>query len=173
MKVSWSRFWGIVVGLSGAMALILFNSSTAVTGSVFFASLCVLATVCYAINANSVGHYLQDQHPAAISSAAFMITGGLFVAGLIYSGGWTAAWQHPRGMEGLGYVFYLSALGTVGGSILYFWLLQRNSPLFAASVTYLLPVAAMLLGVLDGESVSVVDIAGTLVILAGLYLARK
>ncbi|MFM8488799.1 MAG: EamA family transporter, partial [Bacteroidota bacterium] len=32
MKVSWSRFWGIVVGLSGAMALILFNSSTTVSG---------------------------------------------------------------------------------------------------------------------------------------------
>lgn len=173
MKVSWSRFWGIVVGLSGAMMLILLNSSTAVSGSAFFAFLCVLATVCYAINANAVGHYLRDQHPAAISSAAFMITGGFFVAGLVYSGGWTAVWQHPRGMEGLGYVFYLSALGTVGGSILYFWLLQRNSPLFATSVTYLLPVTAMLLGVLDGEAISAIDIAGTLVILAGLYLARK
>lgn len=83
MKVSWSRFWGIVVGLSGAMMLILLNSSTAVSGSAFFAFLCVLATVCYAINANAVGHYLQDQHPAAISSAAFMITGGFFVAGLV------------------------------------------------------------------------------------------
>jgi drug/metabolite transporter (DMT)-like permease len=76
MKVSWSRFWGIVVGLSGAMMLILLNSSTTVSGSAFFAFLCVLATVCYAINANAVGHHLQGQHPAAISSAAFMITGG-------------------------------------------------------------------------------------------------
>jgi hypothetical protein len=31
----------------------------------------------------------------------------------------------------------------------------------------------MLLGVMDGETVTAVDIAGTLIILAGLYLARK
>jgi drug/metabolite transporter (DMT)-like permease len=173
MKVTWARALGILVGLAGAVLLVLFNSGATASGNVFFAGLCVLATVCYAVNANTVGRYLSDQHPAGIASSAFVITGGLFVVGLWYSGGWAVAWEHPDGLKGLGYVFYLAAIGTVGGSILYFWLMQRTSPVFATSVTYLLPVSAIALGVLDGEAVSLLEILGTGVILTGLYLARK
>lgn len=164
---------GVVLGLVGAAVLILFNSSSTVEGNWFYATLCAGATVCYAINANVVNRNLRDLHPAAIASAAFVVTGGLFLLGLWWSGGWNVAMQHPEGMKGLGYVFYLSAMGTVGGSILYFWLLQRTSAIFATSVTYLLPVAALALGALDGEAIVLTDLAGTGVILTGVYLARK
>lgn len=167
------KLLGVILGLSGAAILILFNSSSAVSGNAFYATLCALATVCYAINANVVNRHLRDQHPAGIASAAFVITGLLFVIGLWWSDGWNAARQHPEGMEGLIYIFYLAAMGTVGGSILYFWLLQRTSAIFATSVTYLIPIAALLLGSADGESVGFSDLAGTGVILAGVYLARK
>lgn len=173
MFFSKNKTLGVVLGLLGAAVLILFNSSSAVSGNGIFATLCVGATVCYAINANVVNRHLRDQHPAAIASAAFVISGGLFVLGLWWSGGWQAAWAHPAGMKGLGYIAYLSVMGTVGGSILYFWLLQRTSAIFATSVTYLLPVAALALGALDGEAVGMTDLVGTGVILAGVYLARK
>lgn len=173
MKVTWPRALGILVGLAGAVMLVLFNSGMSASGNAFFAGLCVMATVCYAINANTVGRYLHDQHPAGIASSAFVITGGLFVFGLWYAGGWQVVWQNPDGLKGLGYVFYLAAVGTVGGSILYFWLLQRTSPIFATSVTYLLPVTAIVLGVIDGEAVSGMELLGTGVILTGLYLARR
>ena len=173
LKVSWARGLGIIVGLTGAVMLVLLNSRVQAAGNALFAGLCILATLCYAINANVVGRHLKDQPPAGIASSAFVITGGLFLIGLFLSGGWEAAWQHPRGLEGLGYVTYLAALGTVGGSILYYILLQRTSPIFATFVTYLLPVTAIALGVLDGEALSVMDIMGTGVILTGLYLASK
>jgi len=76
-------------------------------------------------------------------------------------------------MEGLAYIGYLALLGTVGGSILYFWLLQRTSAIFATSVTYLLPVSAIVLGAFDGELIGWTDLLGTSVILTGLYIARK
>lgn len=164
---------GVVVGLAGAVLLIFFNKSGAVSGNAFYAALCALATVCYAINANAVNRHLRDQHPAGIASAAFVVTGGLFVAGLWWSGGWDALWTHPRGWAGLGYIAYLAAMGTVVGSILYFWLLQRTSAVFATSVTYLLPVTALLLGLFDGETIGTAEVTGTAVILTGLYLARK
>lgn len=173
MSVARDKFLGVLLGLAGAVVLILFNSSSAVSGNAFFAVLCGLATVCYAINANVVNRHLRDQHPAAIASAAFVITGALFITGLWWSDGWAAVQQHPDGWKGLGYVAYLSALGTVGGSILYFWLLQRTSAIFATSVTYLLPVSALLLGAADGETIGLTDLAGTGIILTGVYLARK
>jgi len=173
MEFSREKVLGVVIGLAGAVLLVLFNASSGISGNAFFAGLCVLATVCYAINANTVNQHLRDLAPPAIASAAFIITGGFFILGLWLSGGWQAAWQHPEGMKGLGYIFYLSAIGTVIGSILYFWLLQRTSAIFATSVTYLLPVGAILIGSLDGEAIGLIDLVGTSVILLGVYLARK
>lgn len=173
MKFTQRKIIGVVLGLLGAAMLILFNSKSSMSGNAFFASLCALATVCYAVNANVVNKWLRDQHPAGIASAAFVLTGWMFLTGLWWSGGWEEAQRDERGMEGLGYIAYLALLGTVGGSILYFWLLQRTSAVFATSVTYLLPVAAIGLGAFDGEMIGPLDLAGTGVILTGLYIARK
>ncbi|MBC7774504.1 MAG: EamA family transporter [Phycisphaerae bacterium] len=173
MQFSREKVLGVALGLGGAVLLVLFNASSGVSGNAFFAALCVLATICYAINANTVNTHLRDLPPAGIASAAFVITGGLFLVGLWLSDGWEAAWQHPDGMKGLGYIFYLAAVGTVVGSILYFWLLQRTSAIFATSVTYLLPVGAIAIGALDGEAIGLIDLVGTAVILLGVYLARK
>lgn len=173
MKFTKNKVLGVVLGLAGAAMLILFNSKSGVSGNAFYAGLCALATVCYAVNANTVNHWLRGQHPAGIASAAFVLTGWMFGIGLWMSGGWEAAQQHERGMEGLGYIGYLAVVGTVGGSILYFWLLQRTSAIFATSVTYLLPVTAIFLGAFDGEIIGWIDLLGTGVILTGLYIARK
>ena len=173
MTFTRNKVIGVGLGLAGAAMLILFNSKNGVAGNAMFAGLCVLATVCYAINANVVNTWLRDQPPAGIASAAFVITGGFFMVGLWVSGAWAAAWQQPEVWRGLGYVFYLAAIGTVFGSILYFWLLQRTSAIFATSVTYLLPVTAIALGAFDGEAIGSMDFAGTVVILVGLYVARK
>jgi drug/metabolite transporter (DMT)-like permease len=172
MRLNTWRVAGIIMGLIGALILVLFNSHSGKESNAFYASLCVLATVCYAINSNTVKGKLQEMHPAALASAAFMLTGPLFLFGLWQSDGWAVA-QTAAGWTGLGYVFYLAALGTVGGSILYFWLLQRTNALFGTSVTYLLPVMAMIVGAFDGEQIGLMDMLGTVVILTGLYLARK
>jgi len=173
MTFTRSKVIGVALGLLGALLLILFNAKSAVSGNAFFAGLCALATVCYALNANVVNTYLRDQPPAGVASAAFVITGAFFIAGLFISGAWTAAWQRPDAWAGLGYVFYLAAIGTVLGTIVYLWLIQRTSAIFATSVTYLLPVTAIVLGVFDGETVGLIDMLGIAVILVGLYVARK
>lgn len=173
MGFSRDKILGVSLGLGGALLLVLFNSSSGVSGNAFYAGLCVLATVCYAINANTVNTRLRDQPPAGIASAAFVITGGLFLVGLWFSDGLEVAVQHPEGMKGLGYIFYLAVMGTVLGSILYFWLLQRTSAIFATSVTYLLPIGAIIIGSFDGEAIGLIDIVGTAIILLGVYLARK
>jgi drug/metabolite transporter (DMT)-like permease len=102
-----------------------------------------------------------------------VLTGLLFFVGLWLSGAWQAVQTQENGWQGLGYVFYLAALGTVGGNILYFLLIQRTTAIFATSVTYLLPVFAMIVGAFDGETLGVMDLVGTSVILAGVYIARK
>lgn len=173
MTLTRNKAIGVGIGWVGAAILVFFNSGGQMSGHAFFAFLCVLATICYALNANLVGANLRGMHPAAIASASFMITGLLFVGVLLANGGIAAARQHAQGVEGLGYIFYLAAIGTVAGSIGYFWLLQRTSALFATSVTYLSPVVSLLVGIFDGEPLTLAEIFGTGVILVGVYLARK
>jgi drug/metabolite transporter (DMT)-like permease len=176
MQATRQKVFGVFLGLLGALGLILFNDPHGAhsgSSNFWYAALCVLATVCYAINANSVNKHLRDMHPAAIGAAAFMITGVFFFAGLWWSDGWTVAFQHPDGLKALGYILYLALIGTAIGNVLYFMLLQRTNAIFATSVTYLLPITSIVLGFFDGESVGISDIVATGVILTGLYIARK
>lgn len=173
MPFTKNKLWGVALGWAGAATLVIYSSGGRVEGHAFFAFLCVVATVCYALNANIVNTYLRGEHPAGIASSAFMITGLIFVAILLATGGIQAVQTHPEGIKALGYVFYLAAVGTAAGSIVYFWLLQRTSALFATSVTYLLPVFALLIGLFDGEPLSATEFLGAGIILLGVYLARK
>ena len=48
-----------------------------------------------------------------------------------------------------------------------------SSTVFAASVTYLIPVVAILWGVWDGEKLNIYQFIGAIVVLFGVYLVNK
>jgi drug/metabolite transporter (DMT)-like permease len=52
-------------------------------------------------------------------------------------------------------------------------LVKLVSPLFAASVTYLIPIVAVFWGVVDGEKFSGIFFLWMILILAGVFLANK
>lgn len=66
----------------------------------------------------------------------------------------------------------LAVLGTAVCGILYNKLIHDVSPVFASKVTYLLPVVAVTLGLLDGEKFTIWYLLGALLILIGIYLIR-
>ena len=164
---------GVLIGFVGAVILITGNKSSGSGSNWIFAALCALGPMCYAINSIMVKKYLQDEHPAALAAGSFMVTGILFIAGLWWSGGIEVAINHPKGFAGLGYILYLAGVGTALASIGYFRLIQRTGALFATSVTYLIPITAMILGAIDGELLGWADYLGMGVILTGIYLTRN
>jgi drug/metabolite transporter (DMT)-like permease len=73
-------------------------------------------------------------------------------------------------------VLFIMILGVVGtgiANILFFKLIQMSSPVFATSVTYLIPVVAFFWGLLDNEMLSLVQFIGAFIILIGVYLSAK
>jgi len=52
-------------------------------------------------------------------------------------------------------------------------LIQISTPVFASSVTYLMPIVALFWGVLDGEVFDLFQGFAALLILVGVYLANK
>jgi drug/metabolite transporter (DMT)-like permease len=57
--------------------------------------------------------------------------------------------------------------------VIFFKLVQISNPVFASSVTYIMPIVALIWGVLDGEGLSFIQGLAALLILIGVYLAHK
>ena len=71
------------------------------------------------------------------------------------------------------YILILGVLGTGVATILFFKLIQIASPVFATSVTYLIPVVAFFWGLLDNEILSPMQFLGAFIVLIGVYLSAR
>ena len=78
--------------------------------------------------------------------------------------------MNPQAIHGLGYIAILAILGTAIALILFNRLIKEGSPIFASSVTYTIPVIALIWGFLDGEKFSADFILWILLVLGGVFL---
>ncbi len=63
-------------------------------------------------------------------------------------------------------------MSTAVANLLFYKLLRISSPLFASSVTYVMPLVSVMWGVIDGEVLLVGHFIGMILILGGVYLAN-
>jgi drug/metabolite transporter (DMT)-like permease len=162
---------GIMLGLVGSLLLVFFSA----TGSFqinAYALLVVLATVCYGLNTNLIGRYLSHL-PALVSTAwLFAFAGPIALLTLLPTDFFTRVIDHQNGWA-LSALITLGVLGSGMMSIFFNRVMQLSSPLFAASVTYLIPIVALGWGVLDGETIYGVQFAGMGICLLGIWLINK
>jgi drug/metabolite transporter (DMT)-like permease len=63
-------------------------------------------------------------------------------------------------------------MGTGIANIIFYKLIQISTPIFATSVTYLIPIIAFSWGMLDNETLTLVQLLGAVIILLGVYLSN-
>jgi drug/metabolite transporter (DMT)-like permease len=164
---------GVVIGFAGMVILFPGKGVHIETEHLIFSSLILIATLCYGLNVNIIGRYLQhipSIHIAAIAFVSLIIPSLLllFVKGFFsHSFSSSALWWSVSASAVLG------ILGTAVASILFYMLLKRAGSLFASTVTYGIPFIAVGWGLLAGETITFIQIGGLLVILAGVYIANK
>ena len=167
-----SQVWGVFIGLVGSMLLVFNGAINHPEQNYYYAILVIVASVCYAINVNLLKKYLHDLSPLSITTGnfAFLLLPTLLI--LFFSGFFdvihVATVQHS--------VLFIMILGVVGtgiANILFFKLIQMSSPVFATSVTYLIPIVAFFWGLLDNEMLTPVQFFGAFIILIGVYLSAK
>lgn len=74
----------------------------------------------------------------------------------------------------LGLIIGLGLLGTGLAYIIYYYIVEALGAVSAASVTYIPPVVALLIGALIvGEPIALADYAATLLIFAGVFLLKR
>ncbi len=72
-----------------------------------------------------------------------------------------------------GFVLILALMSTAVANLLFYKLLRISSPLFASSVTYVMPLVSVMWGVIDGEVLLIGHFIGMALILGGVYLANR
>lgn len=165
---------GVVIGFIGTSILILEGADLNPNQNYWFAGFVIASTVMYAINVNVIKRYLQDVKPLAIAVGNYVV---IFIPALIvlfFTEFFTAEnFNNPDVAKSIGYVTILAFFGTALAKVLFNTLVQISTPVFASSVTYIMPIVALIWGLLDGESFSWTQGLGTLVILFGVYLANR
>ena len=166
-----SQFIGIIIGLIGT-AVLIFSGKQETSDNNYYAILVIIASVCYAINVNLIKKLLSDVKPLSITTGNFVV---LLAPALVvlFSTDFIAVSTLPQTQHAMLYIMVLGIVGTGIANICFFKLIQISSPVFASSVTYLIPVMAFFWGLLDHEMLTPFQFFGAFVILIGVYLANK
>ena len=164
---------GILVGLAGAAGLILLKADDGLPTWNAFALLPIAATFMYGCSANIVKRHLHMLPAAATACLALTFVGPFGVTGAFISDLPGTLADEPHGWTALGYVALLAILSSALSLVLWNALLIRTTAVWASSVTYLMPVVAIGWGLLDGESLSMGQIAMIGVVLCSVWLVNR
>ena len=163
---------GIFIGFVGAVVLVFGKHGFELNGDVGYAVLPVIATLCYGTNSNYVRQNFQSTNSYMLTVLGMTMI-GLPALLILFGTDFIYRLHQPGGLQALAYVSILGAFNTVVSNILFYKLIQRSGALFAASVTYLIPIVAIGWGVWDHEGIALYHFAGLALILAGVYFVSR
>ena len=167
-----NQVWGVFIGLVGSMLLVFNGAINHPEQNYYYAILVIIASICYAVNVNLLKKYLHDLSPLSITTGnfAFLVMPTFLI--LIFSGFFEVI-HVAKVQHSILFIMVLGVVGTGVANILFFKLIQMSSPVFATSVTYLIPIVAFFWGLLDNEMLTPVQFFGAFIILIGVYLSAK
>lgn len=165
---------GVLIGLAGTVMLMLSRDGTSITGINYYALFIVAACFLYASNLNWVKFKIQGLRSLTITSVSILLIGPL---ALVYLFGFTDFTTRLETVDGawraFGFVVLLGCMSTAVATLIFNSMLKISTPLFASSVTYLMPIVSVGWGLLDGEKLYAGHYIGMAAILGGVYLANR
>jgi drug/metabolite transporter (DMT)-like permease len=164
---------GIFIGIIGTVLLVGNSASVNPDDNYWYALLVLAATIGYAVNVNMIKKYLSDLDPTAIAvgNFAWVLVPSLIV--LYYTGFFGLDYTSSPIMLSMGYTLLLSIFGTALAMIIFNKMVQIATPIFASSVTYTIPIVALLWGIWDGEQITLSQLFAGAVILFGVYVVNS
>ncbi|MBA4848797.1 EamA family transporter [Emticicia sp. BO119] len=166
-----SQVFGLILGFVGSIILILSVSKDGLSFNNPYALLVILSALMYGFNVNITGKYLSTINPVLLS--AWTLCGVAVLAGITLFSTDFLSRINTHAINPLFLVILLGAINSGVAAIIFNYILQIASPVFASSVTYLIPVVATMMGFLDGEPISLNHYFGMSIILVGVYLINK
>lgn len=172
-KFYMSKLIGVLIGFLGAGMLIYNHSGGSGESHIFYTFLILLATICYGINTNAVKKFFPATSSLIVSAGAFVLVGFPGVLYMLFFGDLGSLVSNSEHHVSLLSAVALSIFCTVIANILFYDLIQKTNALFASSVTFLIPIVAIIWGFIDGESFTIFHGLAMLCIIFAIYLLRK
>lgn len=173
VKVKKEKTLGVVIGLTGAILLVTSNGIDLQNNQLSYAFFIVAATLCYAVSVNTIKNHLQDIHSVAITAISFSFIGIPSIIYLFTTDFITVTKMNSEAYIAFFYITLLAVFGTVFSIIIFNNIIKHTSALFASTVTYLIPIFAIFWGIIDDETISLVQLGAILIILMGIYFINK
>ena len=173
-RTAWRKeqLLGLIVGFVGTIGL-SFVQKGELSSINSYALLVVVATVCYAMNANLLKEKLGKIDPLPLTAVAMLFIGPVGLVYLMTTDFLTVVGSTPESWYALGYIAILGILGTAIALVLFNVLIQMTSTVFATAITYVIPIIAVLWGVLDGEQLYPLHYVGMVFILTGVFIVNR
>jgi drug/metabolite transporter (DMT)-like permease len=166
-RLSISRIAGLVMGIGG-VALLVWDQLAVGSGSITLAVLAaVIASFCYGFAAVIAKKYLANVNPVGVAGGS-MVAAAILLLPMSY-----LFWPDVTpSAEAWSMVLILGVLCTAAAFVLYFRLIAEIGPSSAITVTFLIPVFAVLFGaLLMGEQVTATMLVGGAIIAIGTALS--
>ena len=162
-----SKVWGLVIGFAGVSVLSWQKVSAGSSQAAWAILACLCATLCYGISASFTKKYLQAVPPMATAA------GSLLGACLALAVPAVLTWpDHAPQAASWAAMLAAGAVCTGLAYVMFFRLIARTGPSKTLTVTFLIPVFALLYGsTLLGETITPWMMGGGVVILVGVSLA--
>ena len=174
-KLKWNHIGGLTVGIVGAVMIVyqkLFSTNISMDDTIPILMI-VLATFCYALSLNLIKYKLHDLNSMAITSISFVAIGPFCIAYLFTTDFFDRISTQPNFTEGIGIIAILAFVGTAIAVLLFNNMIKISTAVFASSVTYFIPIVAILLGFTLGENVSILQLSGIGVLILGVFLINR
>ncbi len=170
-KVGLPSVIGILLGFGGALWLLLPGLEVDVT-KLTYGAYPIIATVCYAISINTISAKFQHLDSLTITLLSLSFVGVPATIYVLSTDFITIMQTDDLAWRNLGFVAILGIVGSSLAVIIFNYLIKTSGSLFGASVTYAIPIVALIWGVIDGESIGIHHFIGMAAILIGVYIVN-
>lgn len=171
--VAMQQWVGVFIGLGGTVILITANASGALQFNAY-ALLIIVATICYGLNLNLIKHHIPDLSALTITGVSlFLVAPPALIYLLAATPFVEQVTTQPDAIFPLSAILVLGIIGTAMALVIFNTVVKMTDTTFTSSVTYLIPIVALILGVMDGEPFLIEHAVGMAAILVGVFIANR
>jgi len=172
IKMTWTQIIGSVIGSIGVVLLLYFGKAVSLQGDWKHIIAVVLATLCYATSLSIIRYKLSHYKSIDIAAIAFII---LLIPSIIIfflERTWIVFETNQFAWNNFMSISILGLIGTAFALFLFNNIIKNTSALFASSVTYFIPIVAVIIGFFFGEQLSAYQILSMFIVLLGVFIAN-
>lgn len=165
---------GLLIAFMGICILVGILNNAPLEISMLHVGAILLATLMYGTSLNTIKFKLSEFKSLEIASLSFTFLAiPSWIVTLSLDTG-SVLKTNAHGFDALFYISLLSVFGTCLALLLFNQIIKLKSPMFASSVTYMIPIVAVILGVfLNKEAFHFSQFLGMIVIVGGVYLVNS